>query len=684
LPHPDYLEGHPAVRRRILASVAAVAVALTLAVAPAPAFANNGEDGVYVPKSKWKGYMLNVTGSILGAAMPQSWQREQMAYKYSQNGMPSAEQLNAMYGHRDMVRNVDGQLIPRVAGHGTYDDVVLRELDDQLEGRSTRKKIKVPATAPKNFIKNVAGLGSVVLGLPMAFQFGSGVAALFGLDSEGAVCQGTPENGEPITQFFTGVDCEAWKLDAEYQANADAASGYTTTLPGHTITLVGSSADVRTDAYGNQTHYSYCWRSVPALPAGAFSSFNSGGKNFSIHGKIATGPGTYAWMTNNALVWSTYGGGSSAFYCAASTGMTGYTSGMINQSGNKALLPELRFKDTATGEYIEGAPITADPDRTMTCTITYTDGSTDSLTSDPYKESSGSVSPLGCPPPDENKTVAGVAVTEAGSGTTHQLLNEPTTQPYKDFQEDYPECHTGVCMLDLLYKKQDGTSYGSCFDLEDGCPGWFEDPTKTDKYECMYGVKKVDLDECAVYAGLFAAGRVETGTPYSDPLTGIWSGGKNAPEPSKGAMAQTVQNPTAARTCNFAGLGFDPVGWVLRPIQCAFEWAFIPRPAVVELHNEQLDLKWQGSMPGKYAAAVAGVGTSFTNLGAGNCSGIQISMPVPNPSGGITHQPQALLNSCPGSPFQPASQAVFWILSGVVVLGGVWGLRRMLDRFVGF
>jgi hypothetical protein len=157
----------------------------------------------------------------------------------------------------------------------------------------------------------------------------------------------------------------------------------------------------------------------------------------------------------------------------------------------------------------------------------------------------------------------------------------------------------------------------SCFDLEDGCPGWFDDPSKASVYKCYYGVHDVGLTECNVYAGLFTPGRTEVGAPYSDPSTGTWSGGQNSPTEGQDAMSRAVQDPETVRQCDMTTEGFNPIGWMLKGGQCLLEWAFVPRPLVIEAAAAGGGHAWDHKAP----AVVAGmVGSIALAPSASGCS----------------------------------------------------------------
>ncbi|MDF2712735.1 MAG: hypothetical protein K0R62_8387, partial [Nonomuraea muscovyensis] len=485
--------------------------------------------------TKWRAFMLNITSKMLGDSMPTPWAREQAANLWSQSPYnvanspdgripaswmaPSGEQMNAQYSQANLVRNANGDLVPSSPrGSGTYDDYVLDNYERELNGQKPRNGITAPATKGANFVKGVAGATSAFLAFDLANMLGgAGVNAVggwLGFDAQGAVCSQTSamrdgSAGQDVAadmlNFISGQDCPAWNLADSYVPNADAGTGLTELVVG-SARVKYESRKINPTADYDQYCYTITTATVSA-PSGHHFAFRTKRGDLSSMG--------------NTLTRRTVGG---SFNCAI-----GFVQHTAWKEGSTTLTlggaPGIYLVTTATGAVAgEMKQIAADPDRTQTCTVKFTDGTSASSTGDPYKESSGKVSPPQCPPTPDGKVPESIVVTEDGSGTQKTLYEQPTTEAFKDWVQNTPECGTGACLLDLLVKQPNNT-YASCFDLEAGCVGWNDDPNKTDKYACRYGVKERPLAECLVYAGLFNPGRVEVGAPYSDPLTGVWSGG---------------------------------------------------------------------------------------------------------------------------------------------------------------
>lgn len=570
-------------------------------------------------KTKWRGFMINVTSSMLGAATPKSWQAEQIANNYAKKGMPSGDVLNSQYGYTSVRQDpVTGKLTataPR--GSGTYDDIVINEYEKQNAGKSDRKKQKVPATKASTFGKLAAGAGGLLLA-PFAYEFGTqlsvgsgapdAVGAFFGIsDANGAVCMARGDNlASDVLVNLSGQDCSAWDFAPGYLGNQDAPGTYTLTYGPYSLGLLGQP--IWNASVGST---SGCWYSTAPV----------GGQVY------GTETGITLWFRNAAGVYapgglSQVGPSSTGNARCTAKGITGWNSWSGHEAGIDAASIQFRKDGVVVAAAIHEA---GDPDRSLSCVVTFTDGTSATSTGDTYKESGQAGAPPACPETPPGKVPANVAVLENVDGVPGQTLyDEDTTEAFQDWAENNPECSTGVCLLDLLVEGADDI-YVSCFDLIDGCDGWWEDESKEDSYLCRYGTQKVSLAECAVYAGIFAPGRADAGSPYADPATGVWSGGQSSPAANNSAMTATLTDPASlTRSCEGTAVtGFDPVGFVMRPVQCALEWAFVPRPAVLPVTLAGTAEAWEGKPP----AAIATVASTLTTpAGAGTGCSVPIEL----------------------------------------------------------
>jgi len=107
---------------------------------------------------------------------------------------------------------------------------------------------------------------------------------------------------------------------------------------------------------------------------------------------------------------------------------------------------------------------------------------------------------------------------------------------------------------------------------------------------------------------------IPNGAPGGDP--GTLPGGGTAPLPS----------PTGTATTNgdcWAGGAFswNPVDWVLRPVECALAWAFVPSAAAVSGPIADFKTTWNSKPPGSLIVGATTVFASIGNGWDGGCSG---------------------------------------------------------------
>lgn len=527
-------------------------------------------------KNKPRQWMLNILGSVLGGAMPDKWKAEQLANAHRYNH--SWEMMGAQFGTNPANPNYMG-------APETYDDYIIRKTEMDIKGGANGKPMKAPATKTAKFVKGVGGAVTALTGFSFGTAIGNGIVELFGVDVDGTMCS---PDGNAILQLITGADCDAYAMTQEAmgEANADIMAGLI--LP--TICLAGDpSSCYETIFYGLGNS------PTKVVPAVCIKRTGSTGMS-----SIRAGWSDGTWTAISAH------------------GTSGWPFNLCNQAGAVALgssqystylqphefigLSEGVFVGGVwqPGEVVEVGEVEGNPVRQLVCTIEGSDGHTYTALSESYTEEDGTVAAPVCPELPEGVVPLGV---EIGDDHGNELWNEDVTDEWLHWWTTYPECRTGACKLDLVLTG--GSTPVSCFDLDEQCADWFEDPAKLDNYTCIYGIHTVELAECNVYAGLFKPGRIEVGAPYSDPMTGDWSGGTNAPSPDRQALAQNIQDPAMSRACaGMASMGFDPVAWVMRPVQCALEWAFVPRPAVAELAGTQLAAQFAERAPGQLVGMV--------------------------------------------------------------------------------
>lgn len=607
----------------------------------------------------WRKWMVNVLGSLFKGSTTNAYKAEQIANQFQYN--TGWESLNAKFGIDGIRVNEAGQMVGvkfSNIGSGTYTDVVIDGLEQSYKNPAAigTGPVRAPATALKTAGKVVGAVGAVITAYDLGATLGSAgtnwVGSWFGFDANAAVCSQVPAEqggalgpGGEVTKWvwraLSGQDCNAWDMAHTYTPNADAPKGFDD--PGIAGLVLPKFQGSATVSGGVQA----CYDKPGTTPSG-----------YAVFIKLANG------STTGVGSWTPAGANS---FCTSigKTG-TGYAGWASTQGGS--WLP-LQVTGPSGYKWTQTATMT-DPDRTVKCTLTFTDSTTLSgPSSDPFKESTGTVAPPQCPDVPPGKVPSNVTVTEstAGPGVPDQTIyDQPTTAPYKQWVTNFPECGTGACKLDLInIQKQK-----SCFDLQDGCPDWMADPNKTTNYQCRYGVHNVDISECYLYGELFQPGHTTAGAPWSDPSTGHWSGGQNAPTEASQLMGHTLQDPTKLRSCDFASTGFDPVGWIMRGGQCVLEWAFVPRQTVVNVAFAGANQGWEHKPPAVIAQAV---GSMVVSPSASGCSkSVTYS--------GVSFN---ILDACSG-PMGTIAQYSRWITSAGFVVLGIVMLRRRIAAAAGY
>lgn len=188
-----------------------------------------------------------------------------------------------------------------------------------------------------------------------------------------------------------------------------------------------------------------------------------------------------------------------------------------------------------------------------------------------------------------------------------------------DWQEDYPECVSGECLL-ILHKIDHQTNTRlSCFTSPDPCAEWFQDPQKVENYACTYGAHDVDLEECNVYAPLFDRDKRKHGDPDdgSEPDPD-W---KSVPSPDPGGPPPG--GPPADPNCPppFSWLSLFNPWWYYQGVSCALKEAFVPSQAVVTSAVTDLSGTVTSRPPGSLITVATPVVQGLGEGWSAGCSG---------------------------------------------------------------
>lgn len=650
---------------KVLAGVAVAAIFTIGAALPAQAAGND-----FTPSpNKFREYMLNVTSKVLKGSMPDAWKREQLANQFRYNH--AWETMNAQFGFSAANPNYMG-------APDSYDDYMVRKAQMDMQGGTGGKPFGAPATKPSLWQKTarVGGGLMALTGFPIGTTLGSGLVdvlgGFFGFDAQGAVCSQPDGAGKDAQLALTGRDCSMWSGTADYLASLVG-------LPMKCVKRTATSADAFCVVPVGVVVYKYPGSTGVELQVCIVTDSRPVGD---VSGLPPDFSGTWVYefdsgrkVRTGTSVWGSPDGNN--FHCKP---LQAHVTSFANDQASFDDLGAIKDFWPADGSRrIDAAEVEAPgagEEFQLECEVTLDDGSKLRAKGAAFGKNAETLPPPSCPSVPEGRVATNVDVREQKTtdapGTGTSVSSQPTTPEYQDWATKYPECGTGACKLDLIQKPK-----ASCFDLEYQCADWFEDADKANKYQCRYGVKDVELEECAVYAGLFKPGRVDTGSPYTDPETGVWSGGKNAPEESRNAMGLPVQNPADIRGCDgTSGSGsFDPIRFIMRPIQCALEWAFVPRPAVVEAELSGGEHAWDKKPPKVIADVVSGFALTPS------VSGCSRSVTIFTGGFASTITP---MNACPGSWGETAANVSRVATTAAMVVLVVVIVRRQISGMIGY
>lgn len=497
----------------------------------------------------------------------------------------------------------------------------------------------VPATKLGTLTRAAGAVGAAISVFQLSQFASNGVMELVGFDANGLVC----ETGAQWVSIVTGQDCSSFgQIPDEYLANVDARPGVSGSnvcdSSGRCMQLV--KVGTPTTANGNVINR-YCLTATGNINALVITTTT-----------IST-PTTVVTLTSDA---NTY---------EAACGSPRYTPGgrmlQLTQPAQGTLLTYNIPTNNGAAAPVQTS--TSDPERRMKCVVAATNGQTYTAFSDPYTEG-GSVLPQPvCPDLPQGVYPQKTTVWDTGGPDERKLWEQDTTPEFQKTSTEYPECMTGRCMLDLA---KNGIS---CFQAVEACTDWLNDPNKTDTMTCRYGTHVVPLSECNVYGPTFKPDATTKGDTLGNPGTG-----QPAPNPNPGtgtdsqAGTRPVTDPDAPgeRQCFPTGWGvLNPVEWVMKPTQCALEWAFVPRQSVLTAQLTRVATAWDDTIVLQIPRMI---GAWAIDVPAGGCGGLIADMGfLP---GEMPDVP--FFNACPGDPLAPFAGIIKpWLTVSFVIAVGM-------------
>ena len=281
-------------------------------------------------------------------------------------------------------------------------------------------------------------------------------------------------------------------------------------------------------------------------------------------------------------------------------------------------------------------------------------------------------------------------------GTKETVWDMPTAPS----DPSTPLCEPGTtssgCTLEVLKNDQ------PCIVGDPECENWEseqqKDPTK---WKCKFGPYNLPLSACNLLergyriGGGLATEKNTDGDPATQdntnlagqpvpqpapgPVTGTGPGTGPGGQPAPGQQGQTTpsSDPSSKKCYPQGWAAFNPVEWVLKPVGCALEAAFVPSQQVVQAQSTRIQGRINQAGPGKVIAAWQ---STFEGMGGGGggCQGpaIQFSMEGYNQ----TMRPFA---ACEGGMATAASISYAVSSVMIVVVGGL-GIARAVASAFGF
>lgn len=478
----------------------------------------------------------------------------------------------------------------------------------------------VPSTKMAKLSNAAGAVGSVLSTFQLSQWASNGIMQMVGFDANGLVC----ETGEAWISIVTGQDCSGFnQLPPDYVTNVDATA--TTTgvkvcnpaIPANCVTLTHAGMTYQNNGV---TYDVYCFIRTGNQSQGFNVRY---GSETAMTGSGAVSSSVSTWTARCGTPANTPGGA------------------LVQQPATRGPLLEYGY----AGQTAPVQTTTANPERRMKCVVLGTDGNTYTAYSEPYFESDPVLPQPVCPDLPEGVYPDKTTIWDTGGPNERKLWEETTTPEFKRDATQYPECMKGVCPLQL---EKNGVS---CFVAVELCTDWFESPDKEQTMTCRYGTHVVPLSECNVYGPSFkpdaqtkgdTLGNPDTGQPTSNPNPG------SGTDTKAGTRPVTDPDAPGERQCFPTGWGvLNPVEWVMKPTQCALEWAFVPRQSVLTAQLTKVATAWDDTIVLQIPRMIGGWAIETP---AGGCGGLVADMGF-LPGGQFPDI--SFFNACPGDPLAP-------------------------------
>lgn len=278
-------------------------------------------------------------------------------------------------------------------------------------------------------------------------------------------------------------------------------------------------------------------------------------------------------------------------------------------------------------------------------------------------------------------------------GTTEwlELIGAEAPPAVQEWRSDYEACFIAEfnpCTITLWRVGPDG-DLTTCGTIGQYCPDWATtDPDLiASRYKCKYGPYVTDINMCSAYRA-----------PTVGPQPNVDEDGAWLPVTAPPVTPNPVSNDTlidlgfdpglfidtiGTGDCWPSGWGvLNPLSWVLLPVQCALQWAFVPRVAVVEATAVQLDMAVNESLFGDVQYLADALSAPFA-IGSTGCTGPAFTIQIEDLGGDGMNETYYPLNAC-DEPMQGFAGFFRLISQGFVMIGSGFAVLRYFASIVGF
>lgn len=229
------------------------------------------------------------------------------------------------------------------------------------------------------------------------------------------------------------------------------------------------------------------------------------------------------------------------------------------------------------------------------------------------------------------------------------------------------------------------------------CEHWADlskDPNWAPRFSCQYGPYAVALSQCNPLERAYEPGGVPatekntdgdpatrddaqpdgSTTPRTGGTTSTVPGGAGAPAP---APAPSGSPDAQGQECFPNGWAvFNPVEWVMKPVGCALQAAFVPKQQTMQTQTTRIQDKIKNAGPGKVITAWQ---ATFESVGGGSgCAGPSVVFSMEG-----YNQTMRPFDACSGG-MATAASVSFAVSSVMIVIFGGLGIARAASSAFGF